>query len=339
MSDVRTERETLEEPAEEPERRRLVPVLYPVLALAFGATLVWALSRILLAVSRIGEVELGGLKVDGKLVTAAIGLFVALNVLVGAALVASGRRVRGRPASWPLLLGAAVALVGAGFVAQALEPGEAEGPGVRATTLPVTASDLAFDTNELSMPPDSPVVVEFNNADQGIPHNLSIYTDESASEVIFAGPIIEGGTSTRYEFRSPEPGTYFFRCDVHPTDMTGTVAVTEGPSGGEPGGGPGGEQGGGEEALSVVARDLSFDTGQIEVPAGAPVTIDLANQGQQPHNLSVYTDQSAATVIFSGEIVNPGATATYTFEAPDPGEYFFRCDVHPIDMTGTFVAR
>jgi plastocyanin len=33
------------------------------------------------------------------------------------------------------------------------------------------------------------------------------------------------------------------------------------------------------------------------------------------------------------------STTTYTFEAPDPGEYFFRCDVHPVDMTGTFVVR
>jgi plastocyanin len=344
MSDVQTDHEPLEDFEEEPEQRHLPPVLYPVLALAFGATLVWALSRILLAVSEIEEVDVAGLKIEGKLVTAIIGLFVALNILVGAALVAYGRRVRRRPASWPLLVGAAVAVVGAGFVAQALEPGEAEGGEPQPTTIALSASGLEFDTAELSMPAEHPVVIEFANQDQGTPHNVSIYTDDTAAEAVFTGELITGVATTRYQFESPRSGEYFFRCDVHPTDMTGTVTVTEAPPGGEPGGapgggGPGGGPGGGGGPVSLAARDLAFSESRIEVPAGSNVEVDFANEGQQPHNFSVYTDSTAATSLFSGSLVDPGSTTTYTFEAPDPGEYFFRCDVHPMDMTGTFVVR
>jgi plastocyanin len=334
MSELKTE-EPLEDQEALPERRHLPPVLYPLLAAAFGVVLVWALSRILLAVSEIETVDFGGLELKGERVTAIIGLFVALNVLIGAALVAYGRRVRGRPASWPLLVGAFALLVAGGFVAQALEPGKAAGGGgERATTIALTASGIKFDQEELSMPAESRVIVDFANQDQGTPHNFSMYTDQSASEVLFSGPLVTGVATKKFEFMSPKAGTYFFRCDVHPQQMFGRVTVTEGAKALPPGGG--GPQGG---PVSLVATEFSFDQQQITVPAGGQVTIDFRNQGQQPHNFSVYTNQTAADAIFQGPITNPGATATYTFQAPDPGEYFFRCDVHPAQMTGTFVVQ
>jgi plastocyanin len=57
-----------------------------------------------------------------------------------------------------------------------------------------------------------------------------------------------------------------------------------------------------------------------------------------PHNFAIYADSTATKKIFSGDIITGPATVTYTFMAPPaPGNYFFRCDVHPTVMFGTFV--
>ncbi|MHB8052837.1 MAG: cupredoxin domain-containing protein [Methanoregula sp.] len=44
--------------------------------------------------------------------------------------------------------------------------------------------------------------------------------------------------------------------------------------------------------------------------------------------------------MFSGAIITGGQDITYRFTAPAaPGTYFFRCDVHPSVMKGTFIVR
>src|SRR2546426_2751004 len=76
---------------EAPEHRpALPPVAYPLLGLVFGGILVWSFSRVLLAVK--------------KEWAPVIGLLMALNVLVGAAVVAYGSRGRRRPTAFPLLV-------------------------------------------------------------------------------------------------------------------------------------------------------------------------------------------------------------------------------------------
>jgi plastocyanin len=59
------------------------------------------------------------------------------------------------------------------------------------------------------------------------------------------------------------------------------------------------------------------------------------------HNFALYESKAAETEIFVGEIINgPDETITYEFEAPsEPGTYFFRCDVHPLTMTGRFIVE
>ena len=63
--------------------------------------------------------------------------------------------------------------------------------------------------------------------DAGVPHNFAVYTDATASTAIFTGAVVTGPTTTTYTFTAPStPGSYFFRCDVHPTIMTGQFIVT-----------------------------------------------------------------------------------------------------------------
>jgi hypothetical protein len=58
------------------------------------------------------------------------------------------------------------------------------------------------------------------------------------------------------------------------------------------------------------------------------------------HNLAFYTSKSASQVIHKGEPFPGIASRDETFTAPStPGSYFFRCDVHPDTMTGTFLVR
>ena len=59
------------------------------------------------------------------------------------------------------------------------------------------------------------------------------------------------------------------------------------------------------------------------------------------HNIDFYTDQSAAERLFTDPSkmeIFPGADQRQLkFTAPTiPGNYFFKCDVHPDTMTGAF---
>jgi predicted lipoprotein with Yx(FWY)xxD motif/plastocyanin len=98
---------------------------------------------------------------------------------------------------------------------------------VSATTVNLVAQGMAFDQNTISVPAGASVTLNFNNKDSGIPHNVALYTDSSAATPIFVGQTIVGPASVVYTFSAPTTaGTYFFRCDVHPTTMTGTFTVT-----------------------------------------------------------------------------------------------------------------
>jgi plastocyanin len=94
-------------------------------------------------------------------------------------------------------------------------------------------------------------------------------------------------------------------------------------------------------SVYVMAQNLAFNVSQITVPASSAVTVNLNNQDSGvPHTFSVYTNSAATTAIFVGSTVTGVATATYTFTAPSvPGTYFFRCDVHPTMMNGSFVVQ
>jgi cytochrome c oxidase subunit 2 len=90
----------------------------------------------------------------------------------------------------------------------------------------LTAQNIAFDTKQITVPAGVEVMISFDNKDNGVPHNFSVYTDATATKAIFTGKIITGPGRITYTFTAPTtPGNYFFRCDVHPTIMTGTFTV------------------------------------------------------------------------------------------------------------------
>ena len=90
------------------------------------------------------------------------------------------------------------------------------------TSLQLAARNLLFDKRTLSAAANQPVQLTFDNADAGTLHNFALYTNNRATTKIFGGDLTTGPNVTTYRFTAPAPGSYFFRCDVHPDTMTGT---------------------------------------------------------------------------------------------------------------------
>ena len=106
-----------------------------------------------------------------------------------------------------------------------LPPGSTTASG-QSVTINLIAQALSFDMKTIVVPPGATVTINFNNKDPGILHNFALYTDSSAKTSIFVGNFVTGPGTTVYTFKAPtKVGTYFFRCDVHPTTMTGSFIV------------------------------------------------------------------------------------------------------------------
>jgi plastocyanin len=90
-------------------------------------------------------------------------------------------------------------------------------------------------------------------------------------------------------------------------------------------------------APAITANNLKFAESTVAVPAGKPFQLTFSNQEGAPHNVAIYSDASAATNLFRGEIFS-SATKVEQVPALEAGAYFFRCDVHP-DMQGTITAK
>lgn len=96
-----------------------------------------------------------------------------------------------------------------------------------------------------------------------------------------------------------------------------------------------------EVRIELSAENIAFSQDTIRVPAGARVVVEFTNRDAVSHNWAAYETDAAEEAIFVGEIITgPGETVTYEFDAPsEPGTYFFRCDVHPLAMTGDFIVE
>jgi plastocyanin len=101
----------------------------------------------------------------------------------------------------------------------------APAPSVSGPSVTVAASELAFDVTTIDAPAGTAFAIVFENKAAGTPHNVAIYTDSSASTPLFQGETVTGPTTVTYRVGALDPGMYFFRCDVHPTQMTGDVVA------------------------------------------------------------------------------------------------------------------
>ncbi len=94
------------------------------------------------------------------------------------------------------------------------------------TVINLTAHHKQFNMKTMTVPAGAQVVINFHNMDFLTPHNFALYTDSTAKQTIFKGEVILVKKEIVYKFTAPsQPGTYFFRCDVHPTMMFGDFIV------------------------------------------------------------------------------------------------------------------
>nr|MBA2601002.1 hypothetical protein [Actinomycetota bacterium] len=104
-----------------------------------------------------------------------------------------------------------------------------------------------------------------------------------------------------YEFTTPPPGTYFFRCDPHSATMKGEVIVTPG-AGGD-----------GQSVVSIAAIDGKFDKNQLVLPADRQLTLEFTNKDADLHNVAIYQSASAEEPVFIGAEFSGRNTAILAF--------------------------
>jgi len=190
----------------------LLPLGMPVLGLATIASVMFFLSRILLAVP--------------EQASTAIALTVAVLILGSASLAAVRPNISGRTLATVLAIGTLVMVAG-GITAAAKgerkfeKPGEEVGAGA---PVQLKAEGVTFKSDAITLVANADVEVRFDNNDRDVQHNFAIYGADP-SKPVFRGQLVSGVATATYKFHSPGPGQYRFQCDVHPTQMKGTVTV------------------------------------------------------------------------------------------------------------------
>ncbi|MPZ51115.1 MAG: hypothetical protein GEU75_17765 [Dehalococcoidia bacterium] len=92
-------------------------------------------------------------------------------------------------------------------------------------------------------------------------------------------------------------------------------------------------------SLEVRARNLQFDRRTLTAVADSEISLRLVNEDAGvPHNVAIYGSRGGEP-IYVGETFSGNDTRDYVFQSSAAGDYFFRCDVHPDSMTGTFAVR
>ena len=101
----------------------------------------------------------------------------------------------------------------------------------------------------------------------------------------------------------------------------------------------------------IVMSDNRFDPAELTVTAGETVTFVITNEGAALHNMHIASigGNFAASLCETGgdepcsdpAQVRGGATATLTWDVPAAAgtEVPFRCDFHPVEMTGTITIQ
>ncbi len=192
----------------------LLPIGLPVLGLFAIGSVMFFLSRILLAVT--------------ETTSWVLALAVAVVIMLVASVAAVRPTISGRGLAGVLVLGSAL-MIGGGLVAAA--QGErhiehhAEEHGGEAALVQVAAENTTFSRDEITLAANTDVEIQFDNNDRNVQHNVTIL-GQDPSRPIFRGQLVTGVATVTYAFHSPPPGEYTFQCDVHPAQMSGRVIVS-----------------------------------------------------------------------------------------------------------------
>lgn len=95
---------------------------------------------------------------------------------------------------------------------------------------------------------------------------------------------------------------------------------------------------------TINLRDNLFAPKDFRVQAGKQVVLDLPNRGKVPHNMRITGPDNAFDTgddaVSVPELVKAGEDGKLTWQVPaTTGTYKFRCDIHPVEMTGTITVE
>jgi plastocyanin len=96
--------------------------------------------------------------------------------------------------------------------------------------------------------------------------------------------------------------------------------------------------------LHETVQNISYQNTCLAAPGGSPFTIDFDNRDTGiPHNMHIFSTDPAtdpqARSLFVGPLVTGPKMQAYHVPALPPGTYYFHCDIHPMQMQGTFIVR
>jgi len=140
-----------------------------------------------------------------------------------------------RPILWMLVAAGLVSALAAGCGNSAYSSATSTASGAAAsgsttgasTTVKLTAKDIEYDTNRITVPAGQKITVDFTSFDS-VQHTFAIYNQKGDPNSLFVAPFLTGpNKSETFAFTAPaKPGNYYFQCDVHPAQMNGTLVVT-----------------------------------------------------------------------------------------------------------------
>lgn len=91
-------------------------------------------------------------------------------------------------------------------------------------TRTIVAENIAFNPKQLTASAGVPLTITLDNRDADVVHDIIIYAPGS-STVVAQTSVISGPATTSTTFTPAAPGTYPFKCSVHPQQMFGAIAI------------------------------------------------------------------------------------------------------------------
>ncbi len=115
-----------------------------------------------------------------------------------------------------------------GATVAATKPAAASTARADVNRLSISAKDFSFTTDATSIRPGSPAAdVTFKN-DGAATHTLTFYEDSAYTKKLTGSGNVLAGQMAAFAVTAPTGATnVFYRCDIHPAQMKGELAVKQ----------------------------------------------------------------------------------------------------------------
>ena len=100
-------------------------------------------------------------------------------------------------------------------------PQAAGAQGEKAT---VVAKDFSFTPDEVELTGTGSVTFTLDNQGSA-PHTFTVYRDEEHTQLVGGTGNVPGGQKGTVTVTLDKSGDYYFRCEIHPTQMQGEIKV------------------------------------------------------------------------------------------------------------------